>query len=110
MNRKVFSFRHIAIVVLTVSVLILGGLNMDQKRKFVAPDDGVSWVQGTNGVQATFVLKDSPAERAGIQRGDILKAIDSERIINDRHVTKILFTKIGLYGKPTYTIVRNGSE
>ncbi len=109
MTRKYFSFRHVAITLLTVLVLVLGGLNVDQKRKFVAPDDGVSWIQGSSGVQATFVLRDGPADRAGIRRGDVLRAINSETITDDRHVTKILY-KVGLWGKATYTLIRSGSE
>src|SRR5690348_14635466 len=110
MGRKIFSLRYIATVLLTIAVLILGGLNVDQKRKFVAPEDGASWIQGENGVQATFIDKDGPAERAGIRRGDILKAINGETIRSDRHVTQILYNKIGLWGKATYRLTRNGSE
>src|ERR1041385_5513949 len=110
MGRKIFSFRYIATVLFTVALLILGGLNVDQKRKFVAPEDGVSWIQGQDGVQASFVEKDGPAERAGIRRGDILKAINGETIRSDRHVTQILYNKVGLWGKATYLVSRNGSE
>src|SRR5262249_38613322 len=116
----ILSFRHIVTLLLTLAILVLGGFNVDQKRKFVPPDDGVSWIQGPAGVEARFVLKDGPAERsAGIQRGDILKAIKyrlfdgtpeiNEPILNDRQVTQILY-KVGLWGRLTYTIVRNGSQ
>src|SRR5438093_9961388 len=108
MGRKIFSFTFIATAILTLAVLILGGINVDQKRKFVPPDDGCSWIQGPQGVEATFILPEGPAERAGIRRGDILKAINGEVILNDRHVTKILYNKIGLWDRAKYTIVRNG--
>src|SRR5438552_9458189 len=108
MGGKIFSFRYIATVLLTVAVLIIGGLNVDQKRKFVAPEDGVSWIQGQDGVQASFIDKEGPGERAGIRRGDILKAINGEAIRSDRHVTQILYNKVGLWGKATYQLTRNG--
>ena len=110
MARKIFFLRHLLIALLTVTILILGGLNVDQKRKFIPPDDGASWMQGSNGVEATFVLTAGPADRAGIHRGDVLHAINGERILNDRHVAKILSTKVGLWGRATYTLTRQDSE
>ena len=80
MGRKIFSFRHIATIVLTFAVLILGGMNVKQKRLFVPPEDGCSWIQGARGVEATLVVPDGPAANAGIHRGDILKAINGEPI------------------------------
>src|SRR5579871_6844862 len=110
MGRKITSFTTIVTALLTIGLLILGGLNVDQKRKYVPPDDGVSWIQGPDGVRASGVVKDGPAERAGIQRGDILKAINGETVLNDRHVTQILYNNVGLWGRARYTIVRNDSE
>jgi len=107
---KLLSFRHVVTAMLTIAILILGGFNIDQKRKFVPADDGISWIEGDRGVEATFVLKDGPAERAGIKKGDILKAINGESILNDRHVAQILFNKIGLWGEVTYTVVRDASR
>ena len=45
MAQKIFSFKYIAALLLTVGILILGGLNAEQKRKYVAPDDGASWIE-----------------------------------------------------------------
>src|SRR5476649_2889371 len=108
MGRKLFSFTHIATVLLTVTILVLGGLNVDQKRKFTPPDDGCSWIQGSQGVQAVLLVSGGPAERAGIQRGDILKAINNTPILTDRDIAKRLWA-IGLWGKATYRLERNGS-
>lgn len=110
MDRKITSFTTIATALVTVGLLIMGGLNVDQKRKYVPPDDGVSWIQGPEGVRANAIVKDGPAERAGIQRGDILKAINGETVLSDRHVTRILYNNVGLWGRARYTIVRNDSE
>src|SRR5215470_12917876 len=110
MRPKIFSLTSIATALLTIGILVLGGLNVDQKRKYVPPDDGVSWIQDANGVRAASIVKDGPAERAGIQREDILKAINGETILSDRHVTEILYNKVGLWGRARYSIVRDGSQ
>ncbi len=109
MARKIFSFKYVATVLLTVGLLILGGLNAQQKRRYVPPDDGVSWIQGPAGVQAHLVVPDGPGSKAGIQTGDLLKAINGETIRNDRHVTQILYGLV-VWSKATYTINRNDKE
>jgi len=109
MSRKIFSFRYVATVLLTIAVLILGGLNVQQKRRFTPPDDGASWVQGSQGVQARLIIPGGATDKAGIQPGDILKAINDQPIRNDRHVTQILY-ELGSWQKATYTIVRNEKE
>src|SRR5262244_3176006 len=109
MGRRMFSFRYVATVFLTVAVLVLGALNVQQKRSFIPPDDGVSWIEGTAGIQAHAVAHNGPAEKAGIQPGDILKAINGQAVRNDRHVTQLLYG-LGTWVKATYTIVRNEKE
>ena len=109
MGRKIFSFRYVATVLLTIAVLILGGLNVQQKRRFTPPDDGASWVQVTDGVQARVVVPGGATDKAGIQPGDLLKAINDQPILNDRHVTQILY-ELGSWHRATYTIVRNEKE
>src|SRR5215468_11014755 len=109
MGRTIFSFKSVATVFLTVGILILGFLNAQQKRRFIPPDDGASWIQGAAGIQARLVVPDGPAERAGIRQNDILKAINAQTLRNDRHVTQMLY-ELGAWSRATYTIVRNGEE
>ena len=106
MTQKIFSFRYIATLLLTVGLLILGGLNAEQKRRYIAPDDGASWIQSSSGVEARLVVPDGPADKAGIHRGDFLKAINSLEIQNDRHVTQILY-ELGVWSRATYRIERD---
>ncbi len=108
MGRKIFTLRYIGTALLTAALLVLGGLNIEQKRQWIAPDDGVSWIQGSGGIQARLIVKDGPAEKAGIQKGDFLSAINSRPVLNDRHVTQILY-ELGIWSKATYTVERNGS-
>jgi len=60
-------------------------------------------------VQAQLVLQDGPADRAGIQPGDTLLAINGHPVQTDRQVTEILYD-IGPWNPATYTINRAGSE
>src|SRR6516164_9347871 len=99
MRRRINSLSIIATALLTVGLLTMGGLNVDQQGKYVPPDDGASWIQGPEGVRASSIVTDGPAHRAGIRRGDILKAINGETVLNDRHVTQILYNKVGLWGR-----------
>src|SRR5215471_677669 len=109
MGRKIFSFKYVATVLLTIAVLILGAFNVQQKRRYIRPDDGASWVQAADGIQARVVVPGGPAEKAGIQPGDILKAINDQAIRNERHVTRILY-ELFVWHTAKYTIVRNEKE
>src|SRR5262245_3891762 len=109
MGRKIFSFRYVATVLLTIADLILGGMNVQQKRRYTPPDHGASWVHGAKGIQAQLVVRDGPADRAGIQAGDILKAINGEPVRSERHVTQIFYELSG-WNKATYTVVRDERE
>ena len=109
MAQKIFSLKYIAALLLTVGILILGGLNAEQKRKYIAPDDGVSWIETSNGIEARLVVPDGPADKAGIHRGDVLKAIEGQEIQNDRHVTQILYG-LGVWSRATFLVERNGKE
>ena len=87
-------------------MIILGGLNVQQKRSWIAPDDGVSWIESRPGaVEAALVLADGPGGRAGIERGDVLVAIDEIAIQNDRHVTQVLYD-LGEWARATYQLER----
>ncbi|PYS01471.1 MAG: histidine kinase [Acidobacteria bacterium] len=109
MRRKVWSVKYVATVLLTVTVLILGGINAQQKRRYISPDDGASWIHGTDGVQARLVVPHGPAEKAGIRLGDVLKAINGQTVQNDRHVTRVLY-ELGVWSRATYTLNRDGKE
>jgi PAS domain S-box-containing protein len=106
MSRTIFSFRVVATALLTIAVLILGTMNVQQKRRYTPPDDGVSWVQTPAGVQAQIVVPGGPADKAGIRKGDILKAIKGQAVRNDRHVTQILY-ELSSWQRADYTVVRN---
>src|SRR5262245_37599188 len=107
MGRKIFSLGFVAAILLSAALLVFGGLNIQQKRKWVAPDDGCSWIQSDEGIQAQSVAKDGPADRAGIQTGDVLLAINERRVESERHVTQILYD-VGVWQRATYLLNREG--
>ena len=60
----------------TVGLVILAVLNFRQESKFLQPDDGVWWAETTGGLEANKVIPDSPAQLAGIRKGDLLTAVN----------------------------------
>src|SRR5262245_26198596 len=106
MSRTITSFRIVATALLTITLLILGALNVQQKRRYTPPDDGASWVQTPAGVQAQVIVHGGPAEKAGIRPGDILWAINGQAVRSDRHVTPILY-ELTSWQRAAYTLVRN---
>ncbi len=109
MTRRILSFRIIATLIVSLGMIILGGLNVQQKRRWVAPDDGVSWMETSKGVEATLVVTEGPGSRAGVEIGDVLVAIDEIYIEDDRHVTKVLYD-LGEWSRATYHLERDEAE
>ena len=64
------------LAVATAGLILLAVLNLRQDSAFQQPDDGVWWREMQGGLEATKVLPDSPAQRAGIQQGDLLTAAE----------------------------------
>ena len=109
MSGRILSLKFVATAVVTVGLLILGGLNIQQKRLWVVPEDGCSWIQTAAGVQARVVAEGGPADRAGIREGDILTAINGRPVVSDQDVTEMIY-ELGIWKTPTYTLRRGGVE
>lgn len=62
--------------------------------------------QSNYGVKATMITDDSPAYNADILVGDILEALDNEKIKNSKHLNALLATRPGK--KVEVTLSRNG--
>lgn len=108
--RMIPSFRLIATVVLSLGLIILGGLNVQQKRLWVAPVDGVAWIEdGQGAVVARTIEPDGPGARAGLQAGDVLVSINETPIDRDIQVTQVLYD-LGVWAQATYHLIRQGSE
>ena len=55
------------------------------------------------------VLKNSPAEKAGLQDGDVIVAFNGEQITSTRKLTRMI-AEVAPDHKADITVVRNGSE
>jgi PAS domain S-box-containing protein len=104
-----FTFKTSIIILVTAALTVLGIINSVQKAKYVIPDDGCGWISTSQGVEAFVVEHNGPGEKAGIQKGDILEAIDEKRISRATDVTQQLYA-LGVWAKATYKIQRTGIQ
>jgi signal transduction histidine kinase len=108
-----FQLSSAILTVVTIAAIVAGILNYDQNRKFLLPDDGVTWVDResstSNVVEAYQVAPDSSAARAGIHKGDEVLAINNTPLRSSLDVARIL-AGVGAWGQATYTVRRDGVE
>src|SRR5689334_16112995 len=110
MINSVVKTRTMLLLSLGVAIFILALVNLsDRVRQTPLPDDGVTWVDTGNGVVATAVRTGSPADRAGIVRGDLLRFVyfgdnNVYKIDQARDIFFILEEKVGIGNSVTYTI------
>jgi hypothetical protein len=100
-----FSFKTVIIVLLTAALTVLGLINSAQKSKYVTPDDGCGWIVTARGVEAYIVENGGPAERAGIQKGDLLEAIGGQKISMAGDVSRKLY-ELGVWSRASYSLKR----
>src|SRR5579863_4622291 len=94
---------------LTVAAVVFGVLNYRQRSQFVMPDDGVTWLDSSSGVQAWRVESNSPAARAGIHQGDTVQSINGVRVRRATQVTAQLW-HAGVWSSVPYRLARNGES
>jgi PAS domain S-box-containing protein len=97
----------VILALLTVAAIVFAVLNFQQRSRFIVPDDGVTWVDTTNGVSAWHVVPSSPADRAGIRQGDLLESIRGVAIHRATDATRVLW-RVGPWSDVRYGIRRNG--
>src|ERR1700719_2589555 len=100
------------LVIITVAAVIAAAINLQQQNKFHLPDDGVTWLdqsQGTgqnSAVVAVYVAPGSPGEKAGVHKGDRLVSIADLTIERSLDVTAVL-ARLGSWKKVEYKILHN---
>ena len=105
MNRE-YQTRFVAgfLVLATVAAITLGWINFRKERHFVAPYDGVWWVDRDGQVFADRVDPKGPA--AGwIKPGDRLVSVDGQAISRTDSVIRQLYAD-GAWTKTTYSVLR----
>src|SRR5215475_9052621 len=103
------SLGAVVLALVTLAAVIFAILNFDQRARFESPDDGVAWRDTERGVEAWRVAPGSPAEKAGIRRGDQLVEINGAPIASSVQATKKLW-RAGLWTQVRYKLARNGEE
>ena len=97
------------LALLSLTLVVFAVLNFQQRRIFQLPDDGVSWVDTSEGVKAWIVAPDSPAQRAGIAVGDTLQAINGISILKSADAVREVF-QTGVWNRAKYRLLRNGTH
>ena len=106
-------FTGALLLMLTAAAVFAAVLNFRQLRKFVLPDDGVTWVDrgsaGRNRVVATYVRPGSSADHAEIHVGDEVVRVGGTPVRRALDVTRVLGS-LPVFGKTSYVLRRNGIE
>ena len=103
------SLGAVILALATLAAMIFAWLNFVQRETFETPDDGVAWLDTSNGAQAWKLAANSPAARAGIRPGDLLVSINGVSVNSQVQVTRRLW-HAGLWTQVRYKLVRDGRE
>src|SRR5271163_4190945 len=98
----------VLLALLTLSAVVFAVLNFQQRSRFVLPDDGVTWMDTSQGVIAWHVVADSPAARAGIRENDSVESVRGVTIHRATEVTRVLF-HVGPWAEVHYQMHRGGA-
>jgi two-component system NtrC family sensor kinase len=99
-----------AFAVLVVVLLIgLGIANIDMRARWHEVEDGVLWSARADGVVAAEIAPGSAAAAAGIERGDVLLAVNGSPV--DTPADVVEFQHRGVAGtRLKYTLIRLGTR
>ena len=101
--------RSVFAVVIVLLLVALGIANVAMYSRWHEVEDGVLWSARSEGVTATEVAADTAAEAAGIQRGDVLLAVNGLPIQSPSDV--IEYQHRGHAGtRLVYTLMRSGAQ
>jgi two-component system NtrC family sensor kinase len=99
----------VLLALLTLSAVVFAVLNFQQRSRFVLPDDGVTWMDTSQGVVAWHVVADSPAARAGIKENDIVESVRGIPVHRATDVTRVLF-HVGPWAEVHYQMRRGDAS
>jgi two-component system, NtrC family, sensor kinase len=76
--------------VIVVALLCLAAMNIVQRASWSEMEDGVLWKDSGGEVAAVEIAKGTAADRAGLQRGDVLLAIGDREVKDKDDVVDVL--------------------
>ena len=98
----------ILLAVVTLAAFGLAIANLVQESSYDPPTDGARLTETDGGLRAYIVPRDTPADRAGIRKGDIVTAINGtptpRMALAEREIERT-----GVWSKATYSILRKDS-
>ena len=100
-------FVAVCLVLLSAAAITFAWINFNKDREYIAPYDGVWWVESGGHLRAERVDVDGPGQKAGIKQGDQLVAVDNRNIANVGSLERELY-RVGVWSKATYSLVRQG--
>jgi len=109
-SRLWIRWAHAALPLVVVAVLLwLGIANIVARATFEELEDGVLWQLRPDGVVAADIAAGTPAAEVGLQRGDLLLAIDDRPVDDVADVVEALHAAAP-GATPRYTILRLGAR
>jgi two-component system NtrC family sensor kinase len=103
------SLGAVVLALATLAAMIFAWLNFVQRSEYETPDDGVVWLDTSQGIQAQHVSPNSPAARAGVRVGDHLLAINGTPLTRQIQITQRLY-RAGLWTEVRYKLARDSRE
>src|SRR5271165_645501 len=100
-------FLAVILALLSVAAVIFAWINFQKESEFVAPYDGVWWVEDGSHLRAERVDVDGPGQKAGIKKGDHLVAVDGRNVTDVGSFTRQLY-RVGVWTKANYSLMRQG--
>src|SRR5260370_32341356 len=95
----------IALPLATLAACVLAPMNFERESGFDVPTDGILWVEAPGGLRADRVPAESPGQRAGVRKGDILVGINERPVNRMAPFVREMF-RSGIWAHATYSILR----
>src|SRR5580704_12892689 len=100
-------FVAVCLVLLSAAAIAFAWINFDKDREYIAPYDGIWWIESGGHLRAQRVDVDGPGQKAGVKPGDQLVAVQSQSVNNVGSLERQLY-RVGIWSKATYSLVRQG--
>ena len=97
----------VVLAMLTLAAVVFALLNFQQRSHFITPDDGVVWMDASQGVVAAQVKSGLPGDKAGIKVGDHVVSLDGTTIRRATDVIRVTW-HAGTWSEVRYKLDRNG--